>query len=263
LFDNVNLHWRSHAIKFGAYLMHYDFRPVNPNGARGIFSFTPRFTSSAAGLGDGNAFADFLLGYPTTAQVGLGRAAMDANANWGHFYIQDSWQVTRNLKLDAGLRYEYNQNMTDAGNQIAAVDPWTPGGRFVIASDPSGTISQAANTLLPLLPIPYVTSAAAGWTNSLLEGKPARFAPRGGFAWTLPATSNTVLRGGIGIYPNQAAYSIVSNFAQNLPFFVTKTVSSNAGAPPPRSLLLLRRAKKAQCRPSTPATAPRSWRGRR
>jgi hypothetical protein len=53
-----------------------------------------------------------------------------------------------------------------------------------------------------------------------------RLAPRGGFAWTLPGSLKTVFRGGIGIYPNQAAYSIVTNLAQNLPFFVTKTVSS-------------------------------------
>jgi hypothetical protein len=231
-FDNVSLHWRAHNIKFGAYLMHYDLQPVNPNGARGVFSFTPRFTSSAAGLGDGNAFADFLLGDPTTAQVGLGRAAMDANTNWGHFYVQDSWQAARSLKLDFGLRYEYNQNMTDANNQMSAIDPSVPGGRFVIASNSSGMISPAANALLPLLPIPYVTSATAGWNNSLLTSRPLRLAPRGGFAWTLPGHSSTVLRGGFGIYPNQAAYSIVTAFAQNLPFFVTKTVSSNAAAPP-------------------------------
>lgn len=231
-FDNVNFHWKTHALKFGAYLMHYDLRPMNPNGARGIFSFTPRFTSSAPGIGDGSAFADFLLGFPTTAQVGLGRGAMDANANWGHFYVQDSWQATRNLKIDFGLRYEYNRNMTDAENRMAAIDTSIPGGRFVIASDSAGRISGDANSLLPLLPIPYVTSAQAGWNNSLLTNRPWRFAPRGGFAWTLPGSPNTVLRGGLGIYPNQAAYSIVTAFAQNLPFFVTKTVSSNAAAAP-------------------------------
>jgi hypothetical protein len=231
-FDNVSVHWRAHNIKFGTYLMHYNLRPVNPNGARGIFSFTPRFTSSAAGLGDGSAFADFLLGDPTTAQVGLGRAAMDANANWGHVYIQDSWQATRSLKLDLGLRYEYNQNLTDANNQMSAIDPSVPGGRFIIASDRSGMISPAANALLPLLPIPYVTSVGAGWNNSLLAPRPLRLAPRGGFAWTLPGHSNTVLRGGYGVYPNQAAYSILTALAQNLPFFVTNTVSSNAAAPP-------------------------------
>ena len=166
-YDNVIWHKGTHTIKFGAYAMHYNLQPVNPNGARGIFSFTPRWTSSAPGLADGNAFADFLLGYPTTAQVGLGRAAMDASTNWGHFYVQDNWQITPNLKIDVGIRYEYNQNMTDANNQIAAIDTSVAGGRFVIASDDSGNISPAANALLPFLPIPYVTSSAAGWNNSL------------------------------------------------------------------------------------------------
>jgi hypothetical protein len=101
-YDNVILHRGRHTIKAGAYFMHYNLRPVNPNGARGVFSFTPRWTSSAPGLADGNAFADFLLGYPTTAQVGLGRAALDANANWAHFYVQDNWQVTRTLKGGCG-----------------------------------------------------------------------------------------------------------------------------------------------------------------
>jgi outer membrane receptor protein involved in Fe transport len=53
---------------------------------------------------------------------------MDGNTNWAHFYAQDRWQVTGNLKLDIGLRYEYNQNMTDSDNRIAAIDNLTPAG---------------------------------------------------------------------------------------------------------------------------------------
>jgi hypothetical protein len=230
-YDNLTAHQGTHTLKFGLYAMHYDFQPVNPNGARGVFFFTPRWTSSAPGLADGNAFADFLLGYPTTAQAGLGRGAMDANANWAHLYFQDNWQIAPNLKLDLGVRYEYNQNMTDSGNQMAAVDTSVPGGRFVIASGDSGNISPAAAVLLPFLPIPYVTSAAAGWNNSLLTTRSLRLAPRGGLAWNLPVLK-TAIRASFGIYPNQAAYSINSNFAQNLPFFVTKTISSTATASP-------------------------------
>jgi hypothetical protein len=231
-YDNVVRHKGRHTIKFGAYAMHYNLQPVNPNGARGIFSFTPRWTSSAAGLTDGNAFADFLLGYPTTAQVGLGRAAMDATTNWGHFYVQDNWQITPNLKLDAGIRYEYNQNMTDVDNRIAAVDTSVAGGRFVIASGDSGSVSPASSALLPFLPIPYIASSAAGWNNSLLVPRALRLAPRAGLAWSIPGSLKTVIRAGFGIYPNQAAYSIVTNLAQNLPFFMTKTVNSTVTLSP-------------------------------
>ena len=223
-YDNVIWHRGTHTIKFGVYLMHYDLATANPNGARGIFSFTPRWTSSAPGLTNGNAFADFLLGDPTTAQAGLGRAALDANTNWGHLYVQDNWQIASNLKVDFGIRYEYNQNMTDANNQIAAIDTSIPGGRFVLASDASPNVS--------LIPIPYVTAAAAGWNNSLLVPRSLRLAPRAGLAWSLPRNLKTVIRAGFGIYPNQAAYSIVTNLAQNLPFFVSKTVNSAVALSP-------------------------------
>jgi hypothetical protein len=231
--ENVTLHKGRHTLKFGAYLMDYNLQPANPNGARGIFSFTPRWTSSAPGLADGSAFADFLLGDPTTAQVGLGRAAMDANTNWAHFYVQDTWQVTQHLRVDIGLRYENNRNLTDSGNQMSALDNSVPGGRFVIASNAAGNVAPNAASLLPLMPLPYVTSAAAGWNNSLLTTRPVRLAPRAGLAWNLPGDGKTVLRAGAGIYPNQAAYSILTNLAQNMPFFVTKTVSSSATAATP------------------------------
>lgn len=232
IFGNLIWHHGRHTVKLGMYAMHYDFRPVNPNAARGVFAFTPRWTSSAPGLADGNAFADFLLGYPTTAQAGLGRAAMDANANWMHFYAQDSWQLTPNLKVEWGLRAEFNQNMTEANRQLSAVDVNVPGGRVVVASDGAGNLSPAAVALLPLLTVPYVSSAAAGWNESLLQNTLPRLAPRGGIAWNLPGSLKTVVRAGFGIYPNQAAYSIVTNFTQNLPFFATKTVNS-AVAPIP------------------------------
>lgn len=229
LYDNVIRHAGAHTLKFGAYFFHFNFQPVNPNNARGVLTFSPRWTSSAPGLADGNAFADFLLGYPTTAQSGLGRASMNANTNWAHFYIQDDWQITSKLKADFGVRYEYNQNMTDVGNQMAVVDTSVPGGRFVIASS-GGQLPASASALLPFLPIPYVTSAAAGWNNSLLTPRNLRLAPRAGLAWSLPGKTKTIIRSGFGIYPNQAAYSIIGNLAQNLPFFVTKTVNTSATA---------------------------------
>jgi len=232
IYDNVVWHRGTHTLRWGAYFMHFNFQPVNPNGARGIYSFTPRWTSSAPGLADGNAFADLLLGYPTTAQAGLGRAEMNARTNWAHFYVQDGWQVRPGLKVDIGLRYEYNQNMTDSANQMAAIDPNVPGGRFVIASDGSGNLSPSASALLPLMPIPWVTSAAAGWDNSLLRSTGPRLAPRAGIAWNLPHSPKTVVRASFGIYPNQAAYSVITNLAQNMPFFVTKTANAPVAALP-------------------------------
>ena len=216
LYDNVIWHHGTHTVKFGAYFFHLDFDPVNANNARGSFHF--------------NTLSDFLLGNPNQAQVGVaGRGALLGRTNWVHSYIEDSWQITPSLKIDIGLRYEYNQNVTDVNNNIGVVNTLVPGGEFVIASDGQGHISPAASALLPFIPIPYVTSAQAGWDRSLLQARPLRLAPRIGIAWTLP-DHKTVIRSGFGIYTNQAAYSIIQNAALNLPFYFAKTVTNSGTA---------------------------------
>jgi hypothetical protein len=216
VYDNVTWHHGTHTVKFGAYFFHLDFDPVNANNARGAFSFS--------------SLTNFLAGNPTQGQVGVqGRGAMLGRINWVHSYIEDSWQIVPSLKLDIGLRYEYNQNVTDVNNNMAVVDTLAPGGRFVIASNDQGQISPTASPLLTFIPIPYVTSAQAGWDRSLLQPRPLRLAPRIGIAWSLP-DRKTVIRSGFGIYTNQAAYSIIQNAALNLPFYFAKTVNNPGGA---------------------------------
>ena len=219
LYDNVIWHHGTHTVKFGGYLFHLDFDPVNAQNARGTFAFTGKWT--------GNALGDFLLGDPNQGTVGeQGRGILQGHTNWAQFYIEDAWQIIPSLKLDIGVRYEYNQNVTDANNNMAIVNNLAPGGEFVIASNSQGQISPAAAALLAEIPIPYVTSAQAGWNNSLLQGRPLRLAPRIGLAWALP-DHKTVIRSGFGIYTNQAAYSIIQNAALNLPFYFAKTVANN------------------------------------
>ncbi len=220
LYDNAIWHHGTHTVKFGGYFFHLDVEPVNANNARGTFSFTGKWT--------GNSLGDFLLGDPNQgAGESQGRGNLLGHTNWAHLYIEDGWQITPSLKLDIGIRYEYNQNVTDANNNMAIINTLVPGGEFVIASNSQGQISPAASALLANIPIPYVTSSQAGWNNSLLQGRPLRLAPRIGLAWALP-DHKTVIRSGFGIYTNQAAYSIIQNAALNLPFYFAKTVTNSA-----------------------------------
>jgi Carboxypeptidase regulatory-like domain/TonB-dependent Receptor Plug Domain len=214
LYDNAIWHHGTHTVKFGGYFFHLDFEPVNAQNARGTFPF--------------NSLGNFLLGDPNQGLVGVqGRGMLQGRTNWAHFYIEDGWQIFPSLKLDIGIRYEYNQAVTDADNNMAIVNNLFPGGEFVIASNSQGQISPAASALLADIPIPYVTSSQAGWNNSLLQGRPLRLAPRIGLAWALP-DHKTVIRSGFGIYTNQAAYSIIQNAALNLPFYFAKTVTNSA-----------------------------------
>jgi hypothetical protein len=232
LYDNVTLDRGRHRLKFGAYYYHLKLRPEQPDAARGAFSYTGQFT--------GNAFADFLLGYPTSATSGIGRGDENGRTNWLHLYVQDDWHARSNLTFNLGLRYEFNQHMYDADNRLSSVDLSVPGGRFVIASDEDGNIHPSAGALLPLIPIPYVTSDEIGWTRGLLESSPVRLAPRVGFALTTN-DARAVVRGGYGIFLNQWAYSVQTAFARNLPFFFTKQVDvpSDARVPPFRTADML------------------------
>jgi carboxypeptidase family protein len=213
LFDNVTLDRGKHRLKFGAYYFHLQLKPEQPDNPRGAFTFTGQFT--------GNAFADFLLGYPTSAVSGIGRGDENGRTNWLHLYAQDDWQPRNNLTLNLGLRYEFNQHMYAVDNRLSSID--LEGRRFVIASDDNGAINPDSGALLGQMPLPYVTSQAAGWGRGLLDPSAVRLAPRLGFALALN-DSRAVIRGGYGIFLNQWAYSVQTAFARNLPFFFTKQI---------------------------------------
>ncbi len=215
LYNNVLFDRGAHRIKVGACYFHLQFRPEQPDNARGAFTYTGQFS--------GNPFADFLLGYPATAVAGIGRGDQDGRTNWLHVFAQDDWQIRRNLTVNIGLRYEYNQHMRDEDNRLSSVDYNAAGGRFVIASDENGNVSPEAHALLPLIPIPYVTSNQAGWEPGLLRPSKVRLAPRTGFSLSLK-DGRAAVRGGYGVFLNQWAYSVQTAFSRNLPFFFTKQV---------------------------------------
>jgi len=238
LYDNALWHHGKHTVKFGGYFLKLDVEPVNPNNARGTFTFSgSNGTPGSTGRFTGNALGDFLLGAPNSGSAGqVGRGALQGRSIWAHFYVEDGWQITPSLKFDIGLRYEYNGNMTDANNNISIINTLVPGGEFVIASDSAGNISPAASALLGDIPptIPVVTSAQAHWDRSLLQARPLRFAPRLGLAWSLP-DDKTVIRSGFGIYTNQAAYNVIQNASLNLPFFFSKSVTVPANVITPNA----------------------------
>jgi hypothetical protein len=218
--DRVSIERGSHAIKFGGYFFHLDFNPSYPNDARGIYTYSGAYS--------GNALADFLLSHPSQAQVGIGEGAENAHTSWAHFYLEDGWKVTPYLKLDAGLRYEFNENLYARENQTSDIDLSAPGGpAFVVAGNPV-RLPAAAAALAALSPIPVVSATSVGWNNSLLTPKSVRLSPRLGLAWQPPHLQNTVFRAAFGIYTNQAAYSVLQNLAENAPFFLVKTVSNPA-----------------------------------
>jgi hypothetical protein len=227
LFSTTTVVRGAHTLKFGGYLFKLQFNPQDSPNARGAFTFTPRFSSSAAGLADGNAFADFLLGAPSAAQAGIGRGEESGRSTWIHSFIQDDWRARHNLTFNVGLRYEFNGPITDTQNRLSNMQQ----GRLVIASDDQGNIHPDAQQLMSQIPVPWITSKDAGYDRSLLRVGTVRLAPRFGLAWT--PDSKTVVRSGFGLFFNQWAYSVQTAMFQNLPFYFNKNVSVAADAQRP------------------------------
>jgi hypothetical protein len=112
--ESANLSWvkGSHNFRFGAEVFHYSIIDNQANttvGLRGGFTFTGGLTALSGGASPTtyNAWADFLLGLPTSMSHDyqyIDPAAV-IETNYG-FYARDQWQVNRKLTVNYGFRYE-------------------------------------------------------------------------------------------------------------------------------------------------------------
>jgi len=173
----------SHNLRFGFEYDKYALNHFQPQGgtfgtARGTFGFDGTLTALKDGAAvnfngaPANSWAQFLLGFPS--RMGKITQFQNPNAlrfsNWG-FYGRDQWQVTRNLTVNYGLRWEYYPIF--AHNWYGAVR-YDPATYTVLIGGEGG--------------VPWDTGATASKKN---------FAPRVGIAYRLG--SQTVIRGGYGI----------------------------------------------------------------
>ncbi len=147
----------------------------------------------------GSAFADFLLGLGGGLQQNIYPKFHTRQTEYDA-YAQDDWRVSQKLTLNLGLRYAYWTPFADAGGAESTFDPNVPGGMVVYAGSgslPKG-ISQDVFNSFVAAGLPIESAAAAHYPLSLWNMPKNNFQPRVGFAYQID--SNTVLRGGWGIY---------------------------------------------------------------
>ncbi len=165
-----------HSFVFGGEFDRWQvFMNAAPSFPQGQFNFDGTLTADPNNPGStGNAFADFLLGYPESAQVQSGDSGgymFRSNARW---FFNDQWRVAPNLTLNLGIRWEYDGPFYEKYNRLSNFDPGT--GQLIVAG--RNGVSRTANV-------------RSDWNN---------YAPRFGFAYTLPRHQNTTMRGGYGIF---------------------------------------------------------------
>ena len=116
LVGNVGWLKGRHNIRFGSDLYFTAMNHIQPEilddsfGARGGFAFDDGPTVRRGGPGGNNfnSFASFLLGLPQEAGRLKLNVAPYKTRSWQYsFYVRDQWQVSPNVTLSYGTRYEY------------------------------------------------------------------------------------------------------------------------------------------------------------
>jgi hypothetical protein len=175
-----NFSWTrgNHELRFGydmIKLMLDHWQPeIGAGGPRGRFDFSRNITANKGGAAgtDRNAWAGYLLGYPSFLGKTLQWELMTGR-EWQHaWYVRDRWQPTPRLTLNLGLRYEYFPLVKRADRPMEYLDLSRVG---------SCEWGQCFDTVL---------DNNTGVSKSL-------FAPRVGFAYRLG--DNEVVRAGYGI----------------------------------------------------------------
>jgi hypothetical protein len=210
-----------HSIKIGGEQRLFFNNFWQPDNPTGIFNFSRDVTTSQPnnGLGDddhrqGNPFATILTGYAHDGSLHLVPAVADLSKETA-FYIQDDWKVTPKLTLNLGLRYEWSTPYSERYNRLQFNNfTGDTGISIPFARDGSGLFPQFGQ-IGEIRGIS--TFPTSGSRNSPVDRN--NFAPRFGFAYQL--ATNTVLRGGAGIFYGM---NVATNFQYAGPAFA-KTAS--------------------------------------
>ncbi len=195
-----------HAFKFGA-----DYRRLNYRDNVSFFAGDDLGEYRFNGMFSGNAFADFLLGYPNRTRVANTGPDVEPHTSHQGYFAQDDFKVNSKLTVNYGVRYEYHPPFIDSTLQIANFDRDFPGGRVVVPNAASLALT-APGFRASIGSTPIVTAGTAGLPESLRFSDKNNFMPRIGFAYR-PFGNRTVIRGGYGIFTvtvlGNVSYSLV------------------------------------------------------
>jgi hypothetical protein len=199
----------AHSIKFGVQQNWLQTNFLSSQQIGGIFNFNGQFTQNPATSTGGSALADFLLGDVASASLS-NWAYLDFRTPFTDFFVQDDWKVTRHLTINIGLRYDLDKPPVAKNNKIV---------NFDIDANPANP------QLIPAAP-------GGSYADRALQGVDYhQFAPRFGFAYSLP-DNKTVIRGGYGIfYSNLTTAGGMQSMEINPPNHLRVNLTTSATKP--------------------------------
>jgi hypothetical protein len=190
-----------HQMRFGGEIRQARIDSFYTTGGRGAFYFTGQQGPWSGLLNDPTvdsnvvALADFMAGFVHQSTIMRGNQERKVLMNSFDLFAQDAWQVSRNLNLNFGLRYEYEGPIHDGQQDLSVFVP-AKGGLVVVG--------QQIPDLYPRY-----------WKA---------FSPRVGFAYQPMGNSSLVVRGGFGLFFDTPA---IVPFLDNSSSLAAASVANN------------------------------------
>lgn len=182
-----NLTWLTgrHTFQFGGNFDHTQLNVINLANQVGLIGF--------------NSFLNFLTGTiaPNRSQFFSGSTSRYYRANQTGMYVSDKVRLTKSLNLTAGIRYDWDQPMSELNGNLINFNPALY--QFNAATDTivnSGLVVAGNNP----------QDGTAGTSNSTLTGRQWGLAPRAGLAWSPGFVKNVVIRAGFGMYYDRGEF---------------------------------------------------------
>jgi carboxypeptidase family protein/TonB-dependent receptor-like protein len=175
-----------HTLSFGGTYTYTQLNTIDKRTGTGTIA-TDDFSQMLQGfVSPGSSETSF---YVTSFMQG--NANRYYRANQLGTYVQDKWQITPNLSLTAGVRYDWDGGLTEKYGRIFNFDPSLYS--YSVGSDTitnSGLVIAGNNA-----------NGTKGVSNTTLTGRQWGIGPRVGAAWSPAKGHNTiVVRTGAGIY---------------------------------------------------------------
>lgn len=238
--DNFTILHGKHSFKFGTLIRYYQWIGYDSGNYAGQFNFNGNAsnnatTTTAASANSGDAYADFLLGYPSAVTRSYPAANFGGQGWYRQFFFQDDYRASDRLTLNLGLRYEYSPWLSGYKGQVGTFDPTRP--KPIIVSG-SGAVPDLSAQ--PVAPRAYqvfgqyiTTSSQAGLPSTVTYPDKRQFAPRIGLAFQV--SQKTVLRAGFGIFyePEGTSGRVNLNI---LPYRLVETQNQTQNVTPTRTL---------------------------
>jgi Carboxypeptidase regulatory-like domain/TonB-dependent Receptor Plug Domain len=215
IYDALTWAKGNHNLKVGVDYFNFFKHSFFVSTGRGSFSFNGTTYT-------GNAWADYLLGYIASDSFGTGNEQQFPRQRAWAGYAEDQWKASPSLTLTYGLRYEYFAPHTEGYNRIAKFDPVQ--NAVLTGAGQTYTLNNATGLV--------VQSGANAPFTTLYDKTPLDLAPRFGFAYRIDGQSDTVIRGGYGIYYNLPAIQTWNGAtALGTPFLLSKAYTGSLPAP--------------------------------